>query len=515
MQDKEFDKPLDNITISSELVEKVLKSLNPGKSMGPDEINPLLLKTMTKVFSEPLARIFQQSVNSGKIPKVWKDARVTPLFKKGNKSDPGNYRPVSLTSVVCKCLETIIRAQILEHVVRSSLISDAQFGFRSGRSCILQLLDVMEDWSQYIEDDDSWNTVYLDFAKAFDSVAHERLIHKVSAFGIRGSVLLWIRDFLTGRRQYVSVKGESSSWKDVSSGVPQGSVLGPILFILYINDLPEVVSSSVKIFADDTKLYNKDSNSDIIQQDLDALCTWAKIWQLHFNVKKCKTVHYGRDNQDYQYIMNSEDIETAREEKDLGVIFQQDLKFSSHIAEKVNKANSVLSLIVRTFDCIERDSFILLYKALVRPHIEYGNTIWYPFLRKDIESVERIQKRATKLIPELTDLTYTERLKRLKLPSLAHRRKRGDMIQTFKIIKGIEDIPSDRFFKLSNSSSTRGHSLKLEKPRCRTTMRLQHFSQRIINNWNSLPERVVAAKDVNDFKSKLDQHWNQEAMYHY
>ena len=373
----------------------------------------------------------------------------------------------------------------------------------------------MEDWSQYIEDDESWDTIYLDFSKAFDSVAHKRLLHKISAFGIRGSVLSWIQDFLTGRRQYVSVKGGSSSWKDVLSGVPQGSVLGPILFILYINDLPEVVNSIVKIFADDTKIYNQDSNSDIIQQDLDALCTWAQIWQLRFNVKKCKTVHYGKNNQCYQYTMNFEDIETASEEKDLGVTFQQDLKFSSHIAEKVNKANSTLSLIVRTFDYIEKDSFILLYKSLVRPHVEYGNTIWYPFLRKDIESVEKIQRRATKLIPELKDMTYTERLKKLKLPSLAHRRRRGDMIQAFKIIKGIEDIPSERFFKLCTSSSTRGHSLKLEKPRCRTTLRLQQFSQRIINDWNSLPEGAVLAKDVNEFKSKIDQHWNHEVMYDY
>ena len=446
MNDKEFDKPLNNITINAELVEKVLKGLNRGKSMGPDEINRLFFKTMSKVFSVPLAIIFQESVGSGTISKLWKDARVTPLFKKGQKSDPGNYRPVSLTSVVCKCLETIIRAQILEHLVRNKHISVSQFGFRSGRSCILQLIDVMEDWSQYIEDDESWDTIYLDFSKAFDSVAHKRLLHKISAFGILGSVLSWIQDFLTGRRQYISVKGGSSSWKDVLSGVPQGSVLGPILFILYINDLPEVVNSIVKIFADDTKIYNKDSNSDIIQQDLDALCTWAQIWQLRFNVKKCKTVHYGKNNQCYQYTLNFEDKETASEEKDLGVTFQQDLKFSSHIAEKVNKANSALSLIVRTFDYIEKDSFILLYKSLVRPHVEYGNTIWYPFLRKDIESVEKIQRRATKLIPELKDIIYTERLKKLKLPSLVHRRRCGDMIQTFKIIKGIENIPSERFF---------------------------------------------------------------------
>ena len=181
-------------------------------------------------------------------------------------------------------------------------------------------------------------------------------------------------------------------------------------------------------------------------------------------------------------------IETANEEKDLGVTFQQDLKFSGHIAEKVNKANSVLSLIVRTFDYIEKESFILLYKALIRPVVEYGNSIWHPFLRKDFESVEKVQKRATKLVPELKHLTLIERLKRLKLPSLAHRRRRDDMIQTFKIVKGLEDIPTERFFKFCKQSSTRGHSLKLEKPRCRTTTRQQHVSQRVINDWNSLPE---------------------------
>ena len=172
-------------------------------------------------------------------------------------------------------------------------------------------------------------TVYLDFAKAFDSVAHERLLRKISAYGIKGSVLSWIRDFLTGRRQYVSVKGESSTWKDVVSGVPQGSVLGPVLVIIFINDLPEVVNSIVKIFADDTKLYNKDSNNDIIHL--------GKIMAIEIQCEECKTVHYGRNNQQYQYTMNFEDIESDSEEKDLGVIFQEDLKFSSHIAEKSRK----------------------------------------------------------------------------------------------------------------------------------------------------------------------------------
>lgn len=247
---------------------------------------------MAKVFCVPLTLIVQESINSGKIPTVWKEARGTPLFKKGEKSNPGNYRPVSLTSIVCKCMEKIVRSSVVEHLITNNLISNAQFG-SNGRSCVLQLLDDMEDWSSYVEEDESWDTIYLDFAKAFDSVPHQRLLRKVSAYGIKGQLLSRIKDFLTERRQYVSVKGEVSSWKNVISGVPQGSVLGPILFIIYINDLPGVIRSTVKIFADDTKIYNKDSTSDILQQDLDAFFVWSKLWQLCFNVDKCKTIDFG------------------------------------------------------------------------------------------------------------------------------------------------------------------------------------------------------------------------------
>ena len=201
--DKEFDRPLDSTVIDISVVEKVLKELDAGKSMGPDELNPLLLKTMSKVFAVPLSLIYQESIRSGKIPSVWKDACVTPLFKKGQKSNPGNYRPVSLTSIVCKCMEKIVRAAVIEHLSRNNLISNEQFGFRNGRSCVLQFIDVMEDWSNYVENDESWDTVYLDFAKAFNSVPHERLLLKVSAYGIRGQLLSWIKDFLTERRQYV------------------------------------------------------------------------------------------------------------------------------------------------------------------------------------------------------------------------------------------------------------------------------------------------------------------------
>lgn len=512
IEERNFESSLDHFVINQDTVEKYLLLLNGSKSMGPDNIHPLIVKSMANTFSKPLTLIFQKSIDTGKIPKEWKDARVTPLFKnKGSKLDAGNYRPVSLTSIVCKTLEKVIRKEMIDHLITNNLLSDSQFGFRSGRSCILQLLDVMEDWSLYMDNNISWDTLYLDFAKAFDKVPHKRLLKKLYSYGIRGSILEWITDFLTGRRQQVAVKGEKSEWQNVISGVPQGSVLGPVLFIIFINDLPDVVESIVKIFADDTKIYAPTSKSDVLQNDLDALYDWSKLWDMKFNVNKCKQIHYGRNNPENVYTMNNIDIIKDEQEKDLGIIFQNDLKFSQHISSKINKANSILGLINRTFIFKDQYTFLRLYVALVRPHVEYGNTIWYPHLKKDINAVEKVQMRATKLIPDIRHLSYEDRLKVLKLPSLTHRRRRGDMIQAFKILKGFEDISYERFFTVI-STNTRGHNWKLAKPRCNTSFRLRHFSQRIINDWNNLPVEVISSKTVEAFKISIDRHW-ESVMY--
>ncbi|VDI02538.1 Hypothetical predicted protein, partial [Mytilus galloprovincialis] len=289
IEERNFESSLDHFVINQDTVEKYLLLLNGSKSMGPDNIHPLIVKSMANTFSKPLTLIFQKSIDTGKIPKEWKDARVTPLFKnKGSKLDAGNYRPVSLTSIVCKTLEKVIRKEMIDHLITNNLLSDSQFGFRSGRS--------------------------------------------------------------------------------------------------------------------------------------------------------------------YQY------------------------------------------------------TFLRLYVALVRPHVEYGNTIWYPHLKKDINAVEKVQMRATKLIPDIRHLSYEDRLKVLKLPSLTHRRRRGDMIQAFKILKGFEDISYERFFTVI-STNTRGHNWKLAKPRCNTSFRLRHFSQRIINDWNNLPVEVISSKTVEAFKISIDRHW--------
>ena len=514
VDDLQFDTPLDHIQVQPEEVDKLLQGLNVTKSMGPDNMHPFMLKSLGKTVSKPVTLIFQKSLNEGRVPCDWKCAKITPLFKKGKKSVVNNYRPVSLTSILCKCLEKIIRSRMMEHLDKYNILSEHQFGFRSGRSCALQLLDVLEDWSVFVDSEKSWDTVYLDLAKAFDKVSHQRLLRKVSAAGIKGNVLSWIGDFLSNRKQCVQVKGHVSDWKDVLSGVPQGSVLGPILFLLYVNDLPDIINSKIKTFADDTKVYETTENCNSLQHDLNKICAWANKWELTFNVDKCKVMHYGKSNGNFEYSMNSKKLCEVSEESDLGVTFQDDLKFNKHVSFKVQKANSILGLISRSFEYISRESYVQLYKALVRPHLEYGNAVWHPYLRKEIEMLENVQRRFSRLVPGLRDLQYSDRLKCLNLPSLAHRRKRGDIIQCFKIVKGLEDIPCERFYRIVQTR-TRGHCYKLDKPRSQTNFRLRSFSQRTISDWNKLPSHVVAAKTVNSFKNRIDKLWDDEKQYQY
>ena len=204
--------------------------------------------------TEPLYALFRQSLNEGRLPQSWKDGHVTPIFKKGSRTKVENYRPVSLTSVICKVMEKIMRKALIEHMITNKLLSDSQHGFIQGRSCTTQLLQVIDRWSEIIDEGGNIDNIYLDFAKAFDTVPHHRLIVKLQSYGIGGRVLDWINNFLTDRRQRVLVQGSESSWARVLSGVPQGSVLGPVLFVCYINDMPDTISSFMYMYADDTKM---------------------------------------------------------------------------------------------------------------------------------------------------------------------------------------------------------------------------------------------------------------------
>ena len=398
---------------------------------------------------------------------------------------------------------------MIEHLVKNGLIADEQHGFVPNRNCMTNLLTAIEDWSSFFFYVNSMYVIYTDFSKAFDSVPHARLITKLEAIGIRGDLLGWIKSFLTNRKQRVIVDGEKSKWSDVKSGIPQGSVLGPLLFVIFINDMPQSLSSVCKMFADDAKIYkelNSEEDCNSLQLDLDVMSEWSNKWQLPFNELKCKRMHFGKSNPKTSYIINNHILEEVDDERDLGVIIDNSLKFHKHTAAAIKKANAVLGIIKKSFTTLDERILTLLYKSMVRPHLEYGNVIWGPHYKGDQQLIEKVQKRATKLIPGIRHLPYDQRLKRLELPSLRYRRRRGDMLETFKIVTSKVNINKEHFFKF-NARETRGHQYKLCKLSSKKLVRSQCFSHRIVNDWNSLPREVVEVKTVNEFKAKLDEHW--------
>ena len=497
-----------NLVIEESQVKEKLSNLNPNKSLGPDKLYPRVLKELSDELAGPLAILFNMSIENSTLPKDWKLAEITAIFKKGNKMSPNNYRPISLTCILCKVLESFVRDVVQDHMESLKLYCKCQHGFRKGKSCVTQLLDVMNDFSNFINDGESFDVIYLDFQKAFDSVPHERLLVKLRSYGIDGKVFLWIQDFLRGREQYVKVGEKSSETRDVTSGVPQGSILGPILFLIFINDLPECVNSICTIFADDTKNYNSSEKHDIMQSDVSALQEWSNLWQLFFNSAKCKCMYYGKNNPRHEYFFFKDNeahkIMECTEEKDLGVIFDESLKFDIHINAAVKKANQMLGIIKRNFTFIDKDIFLKLYKALVRPHLEYGQTVWYPRLIRQSQTLERVQRRATKLVPSIKDLEYEDRLRVLGLPTLKYRRIRGDMIQVYKFLSE-HKLGYGHLLPLNDTShDTKGHDLKLAKGRFTCQLRKFSFSFRVVNTWNALKPLTVHATNVTKFKKLLD-----------
>ena len=221
---------------------------------------------------------------------------------------------------------------------------------------------------------------------AFDTVPHQRLLSKLEAYGINRRILGWVKDFVLGRRQRVVVNNKMSMWADILSGIPQGSVQGPILFIIFINDQPDVVRSTVKIFAYNTKLFpevRSVDGSEKLQQDLDNLVLWSQKWQLGFNESKCKVIHLGTSNTRHQYTMNATPLKSTPDEKDLGVVLDEELKFHLHVSQAVKKASRMLSLVRATFTCLDETTIPRLFMTMVRPHLEYGNIIWHPRYRQD------------------------------------------------------------------------------------------------------------------------------------
>ena len=504
--ESENNETVNSVIISENVVCKLLQELKVGKAPGPDGLHPALLQGAARALCKPVTKIFNATLNKGIVPDAWKKANVTALFKSGPKWDPANYRPVSLTSCLCKILEKCIKNEMMQHVSKYEIIKDSQHGFLPGKSCLTNLIEFLHYCHENVDKGKPVDIIYLDFSKAFDRVPHSRLIYKLESYGFNKCIIAWIQNWLNSRVQRVVLNGSASEWSMVCSGIPQGSVLGPLLFILYINDIDSDIVSRLSKFADDTKLFSEASSTEqalLLQQDLDNLYQWSQDWLMLFNIKKCKVMHLGQNNMHVSYKLGGETLSTVDEEKDLGVIIQSDLKVSAQCLKAVKSSKRILGLICRNFSNHSADIIIKLYKSMVRPHLEYCIQAWRPHYQKDIILLENVQRRATKLIQGFRDIKYEERLQLTGLTTLETRRLRGDLIEIFKMLKGFDKVNVHSLFTFT-TSNTRGHDLKLYKGGVLTDIGKFSFPYRAISEWNFLTSDIIACNNVNTFKNKLD-----------
>uniref|UniRef100_A0A8C3FZL9 Reverse transcriptase domain-containing protein n=1 Tax=Chrysemys picta bellii TaxID=8478 RepID=A0A8C3FZL9_CHRPI len=451
-----------NITVSE--VEAKLEQLNGTKSGRPDDFHPRILKELAQEIASPLAIIFNESVNLGAVPFDWRIANVVPISKKGKKSDPGNYRLVSLTSVICKVLEKFLKEKVVKDLEDNANWDKLQHGFTKGRSCQTNLISFFEKVTDYLDKGNAVDLIYLDFSKAFDTVPHEELLVTLEKMRIDMKIQRWIKNWLKGRLQQVVLKGELSSWREVTSGVPQGSVLGPILFNLFITDLGTKCRSGLIKFVDDTKLggiAKSEKDRDILQGELDDLVNWSNSNRMKFNSEKCKVMHLGINNKNFSYKLGTHRLEVMEEEKDLGILVDHRMAMSRQCDVAVKKANAVLGCIWRGISSRDKEVLVPLYKALVRPHLEYCVQFWSPMFKKDEIKLERVQRRATRMIRGMENLSYERRLEELGLFTLTKRSLRGDMIALFKYIRGINTREGEELFQLSTNVDTRTNGYKL------------------------------------------------------
>ena len=509
---------IDKILVLEKMVSEEIEKTNVNKSCGPDDIHPRMLKELVEFIALPISILLNKTMEAGVIPQDWKRAYVSAIFKKGSKSIAENYRPISLTSLVCKLMETMIKKEIMTHLTENNLLSPRQFGFINGRSTVTQLLKYLDCCIDKVVRGNVVDCIYLDFAKAFDTVPHKRLLNKLEAYGITGKLLNWIKAFLVGRSQAVKVNGVESEIKAVLSGIPQGSVLGPILFIIYINDILDNIDSEGFLFADDTKIFKtilSKADAESLQSDIDSLEAWSKEWLLRFNPKKCHVLSLGKlENTHYtmRYKIYDSELEHVFEEKDLGVTIDMQLKFEEHVSSKVKIANAMVGLIRRSFSFLSPYLFRKLYIAFVRPHLEYAQSVWAPHSAKLIKMIENVQIRATKLVDGLDSLPYPERLKKLDLPTLCHRRVRGSMIELWKHFYVYSRETLSNTFE-PRLRSTRAHNMQILEHIPKDGVRglqANSFYYRHARTWNSLPADIVEAATINTFKNKLDKHWEDE-----
>ena len=522
-----FHSYFSSLQLTPSEVETVLKSLPIGKAAGPDGINNRILRELAVELSVPFCSVFNQSLRTGNFPACWKVSHVCPIHKSGDRSVSSNYRPVSLLCTPEKSFERAVFKHFYNHLHNNNnILTSLQSGFIPGDSTVNQLTYLYNTFCQALDSGKEVRVVFCDVSKAFDRVWHEGLLLKLEAAGITGNLLTWFRSYLTDRRQRVVLPGVQSNWNNIRAGVPQGSILGPLLFLLFINDIVVDIGSNIRLFADDTSLYmvvdNPDTAAELLNLDINKIMTWAKKWLVTFNPVKTESLLITRKlNRPIHppLLMENQQITETDSHKHLGIYLSSDCTWHKHIDFVKEKAWKRINIMRKLKFEIDRKSLEIFFFTFIRPLLEYASVVWDNCTQYEKAELDKIQNEAARIVTGTTKLVSIQALyEETKWETLEERRRKSKLILFYKIINGLSptylsslippSVSSVSSYSLRNSSD-------IQTIVCRTAQYFNSFLPSVIREWNSLPLDVRNGTSVSSFKCRLKGRNYSVPKYYY
>ncbi len=518
---KRCQSTLGNIHVHIQEVRDIIKSLAINKASGPDKISHKLLKLTSDSICKPLCILFNISISNNHFPSNWKLAHVMPIYKKGEKSVMSNYRPISLISCVGKLFERVVYKHLSNYFLSNRLLYKYQSGFQAGHSTVHQLVEMYDDVCTALDKREDYCMIFCDISKAFDRVWHAGLLLKLQSYGVTGQLLKWLESYISNRKQSVFVNGVLSNPRCLNAGVPQGSVLGPFLFIVYINDIADNLNCITRLFADDTSIGVSSADINIIEsklnKNMEQVCKWSKEWLIKFNPDKTETILFSLKRNDTQLKLMYEDIEikNVSTHKHLGVIFSSDGKWSYHIDSIIKTTSKMICSMRKLKYMLNRNTLSTIYVMYIRPHFEYACEVWDGCPNELCEKLEKLQLEAARIVTGLP--TYCSRCYlyyETGWEKLAERRKNRKLSLFYKINSG--QVPLYLSKKLPSSDQSRynlRYSQNVNIPFKRTTLAYQSYFPSTARLWNSIPIDTRSASTVCSFKSKIRQKHKHLPMY--
>ena len=508
---------LNMLYISEPDVLTVLNNLPATKATGPDAVGNHILKSISLSIYLPLCKLFNYSLQCGKFPTCWKAANVCPIFKKNDNKNPANYRPISLLSNLSKVFERLVYKQLYSYFSENQLLNEKNSGFRQGDSTINQLVYITDKLYKAMDSKQEVRMVFLDAAKAFDKVWHKGLLFKLKQLGVDDHVASWFSDYLNNRKQRVVINGVASSWASLEAGVPQGSILGPLLFLVYVHDITDGINADINLFADDTSIFEVVADSvtaaKSLNSDLSRLQQWANQLLVHFNpdktevltvsAKKCKGTHP-------PLYLSGTQLKEVQSHKHLGITLTNDLSWSNHISSVVTKASQRLAIMKRLKYTLHRSTLERLYKTIVRPILEYGCVLFDGCTQSDSQLIKSIQYQAARICSgALWNTNKESLLSEMGWDTLYSRRQYFKILVLYKMYHGLvppylSDIPLSLVSNVQSYSLRNAHHIR--PPKTRTSRYARSFLPATIDVWNSLPRELTSIDNFPQFKVALATH---------